>query len=572
MVRSTIIAMPRLIFAYILISFPLIAQEAGNYSISGVVVNSQTGEPVKYALVTLMSFPVFDPNHPPQQPVKPQGPTQKTAQAGETGEFVFHGLAKAHYTLSAQKPGFAAGFIGRDFQPNQIDLTDNVTGAQVRLSPPGVIEGKVVDQDDEPLLGVQILALQVQVNDGVRDTSAPRSVATDDRGIYRIANLQPGRYYIKAAGKSGGTYRYVGDTNPYYSSWQSFAPVYPGDARTLDSATPVTIDPGTNAAADFHLRLEPAFRIRGTIQNAPSGAVTFELVQGAERVAASRSSLNASTGRFEVQDVTPGAYLLRVEEAGKLRGEVPVMVSDADVNDVTVSLSPPVTVKGATRVIGAPITMKQMPAFSRAQSMIGQGGMTAEQLEQYGNQPIDANCSVSLNQAGASASSQLRMARGNVQTEQEKGTFTIGDVFPGVYGVHAQCYGGYATAILAGGMDLLTTPLLSIQPGVALPPIEVQVKTGGGTLTGALPAGAPLNTVGILTVPAFNSTGPQISPAANGFTIQFLAPGDYTVYAFADWQKVEYRNPSFLQTLAGGVSVHIEDGKEQHISLTPVIK
>jgi hypothetical protein len=571
--------MPRLLFASILISFPLIAQESENYSISGVVVNSQTGEPVKYALVRLISFPVFDRKDPPQHSVKPQGPKQKTAQAGETGEFVFHGLARAHYTLSAQKPGFAAGFIGRDSQTNQIDLTGNVTGAQVKLSPLGVIEGNVLDQDDEPLLGVQILALQVRVNDGVRETNAPRSVATDDRGIYRFANLEPGRYYIKAAGKSGGTYRYVGDTNPYYSSWQSFAPVYTGGARTLDSATPVAIDPGTNATTDFHLRLEPAFRIRGTIQNAPS-ALTFELVQGAEHVAASRGSLNAATGRFEVQDVTPGAYFLRVEEAGKLRGEVPVMVSDADVIDVTVSLSPPVTVKGVTRVIGTPVTAKQMPGFSRAQSMIGQSGLTAEQLEQYGNQPIEANCSVSLHQGGASASSQLRMARGNVQTDQEKGTFTIGDVFPGVYGVHALCYGGYATAILAGGTDLLTTPLLSIQPGVALPPVEVQVKPGGGTLTGDLPGGSPPNTVGILTVPAFNSTGPQMHPAGqeffaqenNGFTIQFLAPGDYTVYAFADWQKVEYRNPSFLQTLTGGVSVRIEDGKEQHISLTQVIK
>jgi DNA-binding NarL/FixJ family response regulator len=113
-----------------------------------------------------------------------------------------------------------------------------------------------------------MLAIQVQVRDVVRETSGRRSVATDDRGIYRIANLQPGRYYIKAAGKSGGTYRYVGDTNPYYSSWQSFAPVYTGGARTLDSATPVTIDPGTNAPVDFHLRLEPAFRIRGKRQNA----------------------------------------------------------------------------------------------------------------------------------------------------------------------------------------------------------------------------------------------------------------------------------------------------------------
>ncbi len=564
--------MLRLTLASILISIPLIAQNAGEYSISGVVVNSQTGEPVKYALVKLMSFPTFDRAHPQPQPVKP--PAQKTLQAGATGEFAFHGLPKAHFMLTAEKPGFAANFVGGDFKANQIDLTDNVTGMQLKLSPLGAIEGKVVDQDEEPLRGVQILALQVQVNDGVRYTSAPRSVATDDRGVYRLWNLQPGLYHLKAAGKSGGTYRYVGETTPYYSSWQSFAPVYAGGARSIDLAQPVTIEPGKHATVDFRLTLEPAFRIRGTVQNAPSGTVTFELVQGAEHVAASRSSLNASTGRFEVQDVTPGAYLLRVEEQGKLRGEAAVTVSDSDVNDITVSLSPPMTVKGATRVIGAPMTAKQMPEFARIRSMAGAGGMTAEQLEEYGNRPMEANCSVSLHQPGAG--SQIPLAHGRIRQEQEKGAFIVGQFFPGAYGVHVQCYGGYPTAILAGGVDLLATPLLSIQAGVDPPPIDVQVKAGGGTLTGDLPAGAAGNSIGILTVPAFQSAGPQMHQAAvglftpenNGFTIPFLAPGDYTAYAFAEWQKVEYRNPAFLQTLTGGVAVHIEDGKEQHISLT----
>ncbi len=570
MVRSTNIAMLRLLFASIVISVPLLAQGPGNYSISGVVVNSQTGEPVKYALVTLVSFPVFDANQTAEQPMQPPDFKKKAALAGETGEFIFHGLAKSHYTISAQKPGFAVGLAGGDYPNNQINLTDNVTGKRLRLSPLGVIEGKVVDQDDEPLRGVQILAMQLQVNDGLREARTARSVATDDRGVYRLWDLQPGRYYLKAAGKSGGT----------YSSWQSFAPVYAGNARTIDSAKPVTIEPGTNATADFHLTLETAFRIRGTVQNPPSGAVSFELVQGAEHVTASRSTLNASTGRFEIQDVTPGAYLLRVEERGKLRGEVPVMVSDSDVNDVTVSLSPPVTMKEVTRVIGAPIKQKQLPGFSRAQSMAGQEAVTAEEIEQFDNQPVDVNCSVSLRQPYSSISSSPRIRRDSIQADQEKETFTIGDVFPGVYGVQVNCEGGYATAVLSGGMDLLTTPLLSIQPGVEPPPIEVQAKPGGGTLTVDLPASAPADSIGILTVPAFNSTGPRMYPAGQGFlpqennglTIPFLAPGDYAVYALKNWQNVEFRNPAFLQTLAGGVSVHVEDGKEQHISLKQAIK
>lgn len=228
-------------------SFPLIAQ-TGDYSISGVVVNAQTGEPVKYALVTLMAFQKPDP----QQQDKFQPPLQRSTQAGVAGEFQFKSLGKARYNVSAQKPGFNMAFSPDDLKSRQFDLTASVSGVELKLSPLGVIEGKVVDQNDEPLRGVNILALQVQINDGDRSTTAPRSVATDDRGMYRLWNLQPGRYYIKAAGKSGGTYRYVGDGTPYYSSWPSFNPVYFGGGNTLDSATPVQIASGkpvTNSRA-----------------------------------------------------------------------------------------------------------------------------------------------------------------------------------------------------------------------------------------------------------------------------------------------------------------------------------
>jgi hypothetical protein len=289
-----------------IVSFSLIAQK-GDYSISGVVVNAQTGEPVKYALVTLMGFQKPDP----QQQGKFKPPLQKSTQAGAAGEFQFQGLGNANYNLSAQKPGFNNVFSPNDLKSRLVDLSSSVSGVEVKLSPLGVIEGKVIDQNDEPLRGVNVLALQVQINDGQRDTNAPRSVATDDRGMYRLWNLPPGRYYMKAAGKSGGTNRYVGDSTPYYSSWQSFAPVYFGGGQTLDAATPISIGPGSNAAADFHLNLEPAYRIRGTLANVPSGTITFELLQGPEDVSASRTSLNATTGKFEVQDVTPGNYLLR---------------------------------------------------------------------------------------------------------------------------------------------------------------------------------------------------------------------------------------------------------------------
>ena len=369
----------------------------------------------------------------------------------------------------------------------------------------------------------------------------------------------------------------MGDATPYYSSWQSFTPVYFGGGRTLDSATPILIGSGSNAAADFHLNLEPAYRIRGTLANVPPGTITFELLQGPEDVSASRTSLNASTGGFEVQDVTPGNYLLRATQEGKMRGETMVTVSERDVNDVSVALSPAVAVHGVVRIVGAPLKAKQMPGFDQARALLN-----TKENDEEGDQDIEPSCSVSLHARSGGAQLQSASARRlrNPAAVENNGAFTIADVLPGLYSVRIECEGGYPTSVLSGGIDLLANRSLMISPGAAPAPIEIQLKPGGGSLTGELSVNPLPKTAGVLLVPAFNSTGPRIIEVGSNpesqekaeFGQWFLAPGDYTAYAFSDWQQVEFRNPSFLQTLSGGESVRIEDGKEQKLSITRLVK
>jgi hypothetical protein len=77
----------RCIWACLSISVSLLAQQA-NDTVSGTVLNSETGELVKYALVTLMSVPKFDSGHPPQQPVTP---VQRFIQTDGSGNFQFNG-------------------------------------------------------------------------------------------------------------------------------------------------------------------------------------------------------------------------------------------------------------------------------------------------------------------------------------------------------------------------------------------------------------------------------------------------------------------------------------------------
>jgi hypothetical protein len=161
--------------------------------------------------------------------------------------------------------------------------------------------------------------------------------------------------------------------------------------------------------------------------------------------------------------------------------------------------------------------------------------------------------------------------------------FTIPNVFAGQYEARINCFGGYASSALAGGADLLAEPILTVSPGVAPPPIEITLKPGGGSAHAKLPDSSSEGQPALLLVPTFSSTGPVIAfgmmitqlgdaEEANGFGVGNLAPGDYLAYALADANSVEYRNPTVLRNLGGGVSVRIEDGKTTEIALTSWVK
>jgi hypothetical protein len=86
----------RRISLYLCVSFSLIAQnQKGDYSISGTVVNSQTGEPVKSALVTFSKMAADAPD-------SFQVVNQKPVLAGIGGEFQLTGPQKAS-TVSPRK-------------------------------------------------------------------------------------------------------------------------------------------------------------------------------------------------------------------------------------------------------------------------------------------------------------------------------------------------------------------------------------------------------------------------------------------------------------------------------------
>jgi hypothetical protein len=553
----------------LVVACALMAQtKEGHYSISGAVINSGTSEPIPNTVVSLWKIPNFEePMTDEARMVAAQeAAARKVTLSGIAGEFQFTALVEGRYRLSAQKPGFILNLRPGDQGQGVVNLTASASGVALRLAPLGVIQGSVMTQDGEPWYGVRIEAFTTAIADGVLTTTLRHNAVSDDRGIFRMWGLQPGQYYLKAAGTGLGTYMYVGDGTSRPESWLSFAPVYAGGARTLDAATPVSIAAGTEARADFRLDMEPAVDIRGSLENfIPHQTVTFSMLQGDEDIgAASRVNLNGTTGKFDIQGVTAGDYTLRAVQGQTARGEVKVHVSGDGLSGLVLPLWPAVTVSGTVHNVGpAPTSPSATPDESVASDVF-------EMMSPPG-------CQVSLASPGPS----IGASQFSLDVARQPGTINIPNVFPGEYRVRIECQGGYATSAMSGTSDLLANPRMTIQPGSTPPPIEITMKLGGGTVHGTLALIPVPPQIWLLLVPLFSSsTGPIFEPAGHDrdspeqieFGVSFLAPGDYMIYAFSDAGSVEFRNPAVLQSLTGGTSVRIEDGKTSEVKLNTVVK
>ena len=153
----------------------------------GVIVDAADSRPVPEATVTLAGL---------------TSPIDVVTDA--EGRFVFMDLPKGTFTITATKPGYAQGALGRR-RPNGAQQVITIADAErigelrVPIWKLAVITGRVVDEAGEPLIGVSVSALQRTVLAGNRTFTPGPRIRTDDRGIYRLASLTPGDYVVVVA-------------------------------------------------------------------------------------------------------------------------------------------------------------------------------------------------------------------------------------------------------------------------------------------------------------------------------------------------------------------------------------
>ncbi|MFM2125692.1 MAG: hypothetical protein RL328_2143, partial [Acidobacteriota bacterium] len=158
-------------------------------SITGQVVNANTGEPLRKATLSL----------------RPQGRggNPATASTDNAGDFKFTTVDPGTYTITAERTGFVRGAYGEDRAGGQARAFEVTTGKtttsiQIKLIPHSVVTGRVYDQDGDPVQGAQVSVMRYAYPRGQRQLNTVAQGATNDLGEFRVPGLAPGRYYVSA--------------------------------------------------------------------------------------------------------------------------------------------------------------------------------------------------------------------------------------------------------------------------------------------------------------------------------------------------------------------------------------
>jgi hypothetical protein len=515
--------------------------------VSGTVLNSATGVPIAGALVIVEPGPRKPPanidfSNPEESRKYPKlvapGSPQRVL-TDQTGSFSFSFPDIMVATVKASRRGF------RSEQRQDTATThlnpDQMASAIVKLVPLGAVQGRVVNQDGEPVPGITVAAIHVNLRNGRRVISEGANKNTDDLGEYRLWDFSPGLIYLKVVGRRG-TWTGVGGLTQMSLSDEAYGPMYYPAATTRAETQPLRIRAGETIQADFVVQGNKAYKIKGILQNLPPYTrPSVRLLRGDDMVGG-RASINISNGSFEISDVTPGSYLVQAysnNSTTPVLGEMPVTVGDGDVSGLLIAMNTGVDVSG---------TIEFPPESNGVRGVPRRFATVQAQHNAPDHLPFVATVS-------------SQQVDGN-------GKFTLKNVQPGTYTISV--FGGGVVASIESGASNVLSDGLTIG-NMPVNDLKVILSKGLGSVECALDGAdaragftfAAVRRVGSGVVTQLQPSGPE------GTTIfGALAPGDYTIYAWPESRQVEYQSASALGLLSAyGVRVSVTEGAQEKVTV-----
>ena len=449
----------------------------------------------------------------------------RAVETDERGRYVIDRLTPGEYTVEARKYGFVNrqyGQAGTAATGRSVSLRDGQTAnaIDITLTRGSAIAGTIVDEFGEPVQGVEVSALQIQMIAGRRRAlrvSSLGSYRTDDRGQYRLSFLAPGTYVVQARVRDA------------VSGGSGYVPLYFPGALNVDQATPMQVEIGATASAvDFTLTLSGTHKIAGTlfdVAGKPTGRAQVLLAVSERSGATQLEPTTASAGEdgtFVFPNVPPGDYVLQAigglterDSSGVFRvtsrsfASSFVTVTAEDPPPVQLRLSAGATLRGRISYEG----LAEAPA--RAASLLA---FPAD---------FDRGPMIGAGPVGF--------------TLNPDNSFQYTGVFgPTLIRVEPRQSDWYVKSVMFNGQDLADTPFDFGLDGT-FSDIEVVVATTGATVMGRVTddRAAPVADYGVHVFSTFRDrwfTGSRwvktARPTQDGsFRVDGLPPGDYWVAA-----------------------------------------
>ena len=514
-------------------------------SIDGQAVTAVTGEPLKKTQVTMNSL---------------GGHTNATpgAVTDAGGRFVIENIDPGRYNVSAERNGFVrfqygARGPGRPGTPLTLSAGQRTRDLVFRLFPQGVITGKVVDEDGEPVERAQIRAMRYRFVRGKKQMTAPGSASTDDQGEYRLFGLEPGKYYLSATYRPNNGMGVTQDQKPAAEANEGYAPTYYPGTTDPTAATVIPVSAGAIlGGVDVTLRKTRTVQIRGHVVNpAGEGLPQFIVVglmpkeggiQGGFLTGSSRGTVQRRDGAFQIRDVVPGSYFLTAQwpsETGHRMLRQALEVGNSNLDNVNVVLTPFVSLRGQVRVDGsAEVNLATINISLSPQATIPMGGAYA------------------------------RVA--------DDGTFTLDNINADSYSVLVSGLPAtfYVKSIRMGDVDALESGLDLTRSGPGV--LDILVNPNGGEIDGTVvdPHGQFAAGATVVLVPdAKHRDHAELfkrsaSDSSGHFSFQGISPGEYKLFAWEDVENGAYQDPEFLQPFENqGESVGIREGGRENRQL-----